>query len=118
MSVQPKTEELPAIPEKRHFSIGEVAQLCAVKTHVLRYWEQEFEQLQPGKRNGRRYYLRQDVLFIRQLYHLLYDKGFTIAGARQWLQGDNARAEDSRYRQLIRQSVTELEDILAELKRM
>ena len=80
--------DLPPIPGKRYFTIGEVSELCAVKPHVLRYWEQEFPQLKPVKRRGnRRYYQRQDVLIIRQIRSLLYEEGFTIGGARQRLQG-------------------------------
>ena len=71
-------DELPVIPGKRYFTIGEVSELCAVKPHVLRYWEQEFPQLKPVKRRGnRRYYQRQDVLVIRQIRSLLYEQGFT-----------------------------------------
>jgi DNA-binding transcriptional MerR regulator len=78
---------LAAIPAKRYFTIGEVAQLCAVKPHVLRYWEQEFPQLRPMKRRGnRRYYQRHEVLVIRRIRDLLYDQGFTISGARNQLQ--------------------------------
>lgn len=81
-------DELPVIPGKRYFTIGEVSELCAVKSHVLRYWEQEFPQLKPMKRRGnRRYYQHQDVLTIRQIRALLYDRGFTIGGARQQLSG-------------------------------
>ena len=76
-------DELPPIPGKRYFTIGEVSDLCGVKPHVLRYWEQEFPQLKPVKRRGnRRYYQRQDVLVIRQIRSLLYEQGFTIGGAR------------------------------------
>ena len=76
-------DDLPVIPGKRYFTIGEVSELCAVKPHVLRYWEQEFPQLKPVKRRGnRRYYQREDVLTIRQIRALLYDQGFTIGGAR------------------------------------
>ncbi|PQA32493.1 MerR family transcriptional regulator [Amnimonas aquatica] len=87
---------LPDIPGKRYFTIGEVSELCDVKTHVLRYWEQEFTQLRPVKRRGnRRYYQRQDVLLIRQIRDLLYHQGYTIQGARQQLQEQRqqARAE-------------------------
>ena len=78
---------LPAIPAKRYFTIGEVAELCGVKTHVLRYWEQEFTQLRPVKRRGnRRYYQHQEVLMIRRIRDLLYEQGFTISGARNRLQ--------------------------------
>lgn len=75
--------ELPPIPGKRYFTIGEVSDLCQVKPHVLRYWEQEFPQLKPVKRRGnRRYYQRQDVVMIRQIRSLLYEQGYTIGGAR------------------------------------
>ena len=80
-------EVLPAIPEKRYFAIGEVSDLCAVKPHVLRYWEQEFPQLKPVKRRGnRRYYQHQDVVTVRRIRDLLYRQGFTIGGARQRLR--------------------------------
>jgi DNA-binding transcriptional MerR regulator len=82
--------QLPEIPAKRYFTIGEVSELCQVKPHVLRYWEQEFTQLKPVKRRGnRRYYQRQDVLLIRQIRTLLYEHGFTIGGARQQLQNSS-----------------------------
>lgn len=78
---------LPAIPAKRYFTIGEVAQLCGVKPHVLRYWEQEFTQLRPVKRRGnRRYYQHHELLMIRRIRELLYDEGFTIQGARNRLR--------------------------------
>ena len=79
--------DLPPIPAKRYFTIGEVSELCAVKPHVLRYWEQEFTQLKPMKRRGnRRYYQHHEVLLIRRIRDLLYDQGFTISGARNKLQ--------------------------------
>ena len=110
--------ELPPIPGKRYFTIGEVSELCAVKPHVLRYWEQEFPQLKPVKRRGnRRYYQRQDVLIIRQIRCLLYSEGFTIGGARQKLAGDEARADLSQSQQIIRQVRSELEDVLRLLRR-
>jgi DNA-binding transcriptional MerR regulator len=85
-------QELPPIPAKRYFTIGEVSDLCAVKPHVLRYWEQEFPQLKPVKRRGnRRYYQRHDVLMVRQIRSLLHEQGFTIMGARQRLEGDKAQ---------------------------
>ena len=100
---------LPSIPAKRYFTIGEVAELCGVKPHVLRYWEQEFTQLRPMKRRGnRRYYQHHEVLMIRRIRDLLYDQGFTISGARNRLQdlvhparddsvaeGDAGRASDA-----------------------
>jgi DNA-binding transcriptional MerR regulator len=110
--------ELPAIPGKRYFTIGEVSELCAVKAHVLRYWEQEFPQLKPLKRRGnRRYYQRADVLVIRQIRSLLYDEGFTIGGARQKLSGEEARTDVSQSQQLVRQLRTELEELLTVLRR-
>jgi DNA-binding transcriptional MerR regulator len=87
--------ELPPIPAKRYFTIGEVSDLCGVKPHVLRYWEQEFTQLKPVKRRGnRRYYQHHEVLLIRRIRELLYEEGFTISGARNRL--DNARIEHAR----------------------
>jgi DNA-binding transcriptional MerR regulator len=81
------TTELPAIPAKRYFTIGEVSELCGVKPHVLRYWEQEFTQLKPLKRRGnRRYYQHHEVLLIRRIRELLYEHGFTINGARNRLE--------------------------------
>ena len=110
--------ELPAIPGKRYFTIGEVSELCGVKPHVLRYWEQEFEQLKPVKRRGnRRYYQRGDVIMIRQIRSLLYEQGFTIGGARQQLEGDSASVDVNRSQQIIRQVRVELEQVLQVLKR-
>ncbi len=110
-------DELPPIPGKRYFTIGEVSELCEVKPHVLRYWEQEFPTLTPVKRRGnRRYYQRQDVLLIRQIRSLLYDQGFTIGGARQRLGGDDTKEEATRMRQLINQTISELEEVLATLR--
>jgi len=86
--------ELPPIPAKRYFTIGEVSELCGVKPHVLRYWEQEFTQLKPVKRRGnRRYYQHHEVLLIRRIRELLYEEGFTISGARNRL--DNSRVVDT-----------------------
>ena len=83
----PNKPSLPAIPAKRYFTIGEVSELCGVKPHVLRYWEQEFTQLKPVKRRGnRRYYQHHEVLLIRRIRQLLYEEGFTISGARHRLE--------------------------------
>ncbi|HEY9051752.1 MAG TPA: MerR family transcriptional regulator [Gammaproteobacteria bacterium] len=110
--------ELPVIPNKRYFTIGEVSDLCGVKPHVLRYWEQEFNQLKPVKRRGnRRYYQRHDVILIRQIRSLLYDQGFTIGGARQQLTGEQAKDDTNQSQQVIRQLRTELEEILHILKK-
>src|SRR5688572_17239060 len=88
---------LPDIPRKRYFAIGEVSELCAVKPHVLRYWEQEFPQLKPVKRRGnRRYYQHDDVQMIRRIRSLLYEQGFTIGGARQRLREMPKQASTAR----------------------
>ncbi len=88
--------ELPPIPAKRYFTIGEVSELCGVKAHVLRYWEQEFTQLKPVKRGGnRRYYQHHEVLLIRRIRQLLYEEGFTISGARSRLDQHAIREEGS-----------------------
>jgi DNA-binding transcriptional MerR regulator len=88
---------LPVIPAKRYFTIGEVGDLCGVKPHVLRYWEQEFSQLRPMKRRGnRRYYQHHEVLMIRRIRELLYDQGFTISGARNKLQEQQALDRDRK----------------------
>ena len=112
-------DELPVIPGKRYFTIGEVSELCAVKPHVLRYWEQEFPQLKPVKRRGnRRYYQRQDVLTIRQIRSLLYDQGFTIGGARQKMD-DDTTSEGSVKQDLgtvLPMMIEELEKIALILK--
>jgi len=110
--------ELPPIPGKRYFTIGEVSDLCSVKPHVLRYWEQEFPQLKPVKRRGnRRYYQRQDVLMIRQIRSLLYEQGFTIGGARQKMSGEDAREDITQSQQIVHQVRLELEEVLQLLKR-
>ncbi len=110
--------ELPAIPGKRYFTIGEVSELCGVKSHVLRYWEQEFSQLKPVKRRGnRRYYQRHDVILIRQIRSLLYDQGYTIGGARQKLSGEEVNEDHNQSQQIIRQMRIELEELLAVLKK-
>jgi DNA-binding transcriptional MerR regulator len=117
--LDPGTEKnLPPIPAKRYFTIGEVSELCGVKPHVLRYWEQEFDQLKPVKRRGnRRYYQRGDVIMIRQIRSLLYEQGFTISGARQQLEGEEAAEDYDRSHQIVRQVRLELEEVLQVLKR-
>jgi len=105
-------QELPPIPVKRYFTIGEVSDLCAVKPHVLRYWEQEFPQLKPVKRRGnRRYYQRHDVVMIRKIRSLLYEQGYTIGGARAHLSHDEP-GTDAKTAQIIQQLTSELEEIL------
>ncbi len=109
--------ELPQIPAKRYFTIGEVSELCAVKPHVLRYWEQEFPQLKPVKRRGnRRYYQRHDVLMIRQIRALVYENGYTIGGARAHLSSDDAKEDSSQSKQLIKQLCVELDELVMLLK--
>lgn len=110
--------ELPPIPAKRYFTIGEVSELCDVKPHVLRYWETEFPSLKPVKRRGnRRYYQRHDVLMVRQIRSLLYEQGYTIGGARLRLDGEGAKQESAMTSQVIRQVRMELEEVLQLLKR-
>jgi DNA-binding transcriptional MerR regulator len=106
--------ELPAIPGKRYFTIGEVSELCAVKPHVLRYWEQEFPQLKPVKRRGnRRYYQRDDVLTIRQIRGLLYDQGYTIGGARQRMTDEGGEGTVTvELQAVIKETIEDLEDVL------
>jgi DNA-binding transcriptional MerR regulator len=110
--------ELPPIPAKRYFTIGEVSELCDVKPHVLRYWETEFPSLKPVKRRGnRRYYQRHDVLMVRQIRSLLYEQGYTIGGARLRLDGEGAKQDSAMTSQVIRQVRLELEEVLLLLKR-
>ena len=110
--------ELPAIPGKRYFTIGEVSELCAVKPHVLRYWEQEFPQLKPVKRRGnRRYYQREDVLTIRQIRSLLYDQGYTIGGARQRMTDEvDSDGPGAEIKAVIKETIQELEELLVALQ--
>jgi len=108
---------LPSIPAKRYFTIGEVGDLCGVKPHVLRYWEQEFTQLRPMKRRGnRRYYQHHEVLMIRRIRDLLYDQGFTISGARNKLQEIVQTERDKRRNgEVMFEGVESLDDMDAEL---
>ena len=108
---------LPSIPAKRYFTIGEVGDLCGVKPHVLRYWEQEFTQLRPMKRRGnRRYYQHHEVLMIRRIRDLLYDQGFTISGARNKLQEIVQTERDTRRNgEVMFEGVESLDDMDAEL---
>ena len=118
--------DLPAIPAKRYFTIGEVSDLCAVKPHGLRYWEQEFTQLKPVKRRGnRRYYQHHEVLLIRRIRDLLYEQGFTINGARHRLEsevlGDGPSPEDDRgrvrtSRQISSLSSAQIRQVIEEIR--
>ncbi len=121
--LDPSGFELPPIPSKRYFAIGEVSKLCDIKPHVLRYWEQEFPQLKPVKRRGnRRYYQRHEVQLIRQIRKLLYVEGFTISGARIRLQkqaekqsGERESTESpgnaDQSSKLINQIIAELDEV-------
>ena len=110
-------DELPPIPPKRYFAIGEVSELCGVKPHVLRYWEREFAQLDPVKRRGnRRYYQPRDVLLVRRIRSLLYEQGFTINGARHQLAGKQGLREQTQSKLVVRQLISELEDLRRLLK--
>lgn len=114
---QGNNKSLPPIPAKRYFTIGEVSVLCDVKQHVLRYWENEFENLNPVKRRGnRRYYQRNDVMIIRQIRSLLYDHGYTIIGAKQKLNAELPEKEANKSYQIIKQTRIELEQVLDLLK--
>ncbi len=112
--------DLPPIPSKRYFTIGEVSELCAVKPHVLRYWEQEFPQLKPVKRRGnRRYYQRHEVQLIRQIRNLLYIDGFTISGARNKLEQEANGAANSvmNYRtEIVSDLIRELDEVVVILR--
>jgi DNA-binding transcriptional MerR regulator len=115
---KPAVIVLPPIPAKRYFTIGEVSELCGVKPHVLRYWEQEFTQLKPVKRRGnRRYYQHHEVLLIRRIRELLYEQGFTISGARNKLDGHiNEEVADAISEEIeISMDVEQIEAVRAEL---
>ena len=104
--------ELPPIPSKRYFTIGEVSELCDVKPHVLRYWEQEFPTLKPVKRAGnRRYYQRQDVILVREIRALLYQDGYTIGGARQKLEDNGESQAVAMDKALIKNMIRELKEL-------
>ncbi|HKW81119.1 MAG TPA: MerR family transcriptional regulator [Casimicrobiaceae bacterium] len=120
--------DLPAIPAKRYFTIGEVSDLCAVKPHVLRYWEQEFTQLKPVKRRGnRRYYQHHEVLLIRRIRDLLYEQGFTINGARHRLESEvlgedpapgNDRGRARTTRQISSLSSAQIRQVIEEIREL
>jgi DNA-binding transcriptional MerR regulator len=110
-----QSNELPEIPNKRYFTIGEASELCAVKSHVLRYWEQEFNQLSPVKRRGnRRYYQREDIELIRHIRELLYGQGFTIIGARQQLENVQNGTPPALSTHDITQQIAEILALLRE----
>ncbi len=114
--------DLPTIPDKLYFTIGEVASLCDLRPHVLRYWEQEFPQLSPSKRRGnRRYYQRKDVVLIRSIKDLLYNQGYTIEGARQQLTTDETSKTGSviqaqKHHESLHKAVVGLQEVIRELE--
>ena len=119
--MQSSKTKLPQIPQKKYFSIGETSYLCAVKPHVLRYWEQEFAELDPAKRTGgRRYYTKDDILLLRHISELLYKKKFTISGAKQELKNFiNAKTDESNIifdktqdKNILKEIISELESLL------
>lgn len=112
------TESLPIIPDKRYFSIGEVAHLCGVRPHVLRYWEQEFTQIKPIKRRGnRRFYQYDDVLIIRKIRKLLYEEGFTIEGARAQFIEKSEMDKSVETDAVVKKMIVDLEGVLEKLKK-
>lgn len=118
MEKQTLNSELPPIPAKRYFTIGEVSDLCGVKAHVLRYWEQEFTQLKPVKRGGnRRYYQHHEVLLIRRIRQLLYEEGFTISGARSRLESTGGKSVELSTSVLISDAIPEETEINMEVIR-
>lgn len=115
---QQSEQDLPAIPDKRYFTISEASYLCAVKAYVLRYWEQEFPQLKPVKRRGnRRYYQQDDILLIRQITKLLYEDGFTIEGARNQLSNTPESVSQSVIiNATVKKVIADLESVLQNLQ--
>lgn len=110
------SEDLPPIPDKLYFSIGEVSKLCCLKAYVLRFWEQEFSQLAPIKRRNRRYYQRKDILLIREIKTLLYEQGFTIEGARNKLAAEVLSVKKHFDSAFLRETLTKLENLLQNLE--
>lgn len=113
---------LPEIPNKKYFTIGEAARLCGLMPYVLRFWEQEFPMLKPVKRRNRRYYQQKDLLLVRHIGSLLYEQGFTIEGARTQLSRGSAKklaqpeSSQSRGEGLLKETLTDLQDMLSELE--
>jgi len=113
-----QNKSTPVIPNKRYFTIGEASKICDVKAHVLRYWEQEFAELDPIKRKGnRRYYQQKDLVMILKIKELLQDKGFTIEGAKNMINSDQAKLEPLHDKHMLTQIKSDLENILSTLKR-
>ncbi len=114
-----ESSSLPEIPDKLYFTIGEVSELCGVKQHVLRYWEQQFSQLQNlERRANRRYYKRDDILFVRKIRGLLHEQGFTINGARHHLKDEPTEPDSEASKSIKSSSISELIEDLQEIKKM
>jgi DNA-binding transcriptional MerR regulator len=111
-----QNKNTPVIPNKRYFTIGEASKICDVKAHVLRYWEQEFAELDPIKRKGR-YYQQKDLVMILRIKGLLQDKGFTIEGAKNMINSDQGKVEPLTDKHMVAQIKSDLENILSILKR-
>jgi DNA-binding transcriptional MerR regulator len=117
MSEHIPISELPPIPSKRYFTIGEVSELCGVKPHVLRYWEQEFTQLKPVKRRGnRRYYQHHEVMLVRRIRELLYEQGFTISGARNRLMSEGGVGDAEALQEAVHKARIDMTAVKGELK--
>lgn len=113
-----QNKSTPVIPNKRYFTIGEVSRICDIKAHVLRYWEQEFTELDPIKRKGnRRYYQQKDIVIILRIKELLQGKGFTIEGAKNMINNNQSKAEPLTDKPMVAQIKSDLENILSILKR-
>jgi DNA-binding transcriptional MerR regulator len=113
-----QNKNTPVIPNKRYFTIGEASKICDVKAHVLRYWEQEFAELDPIKRKGnRRYYQQKDLVMILRIKELLHDKGFTIEGAKNMINSNQGKVEPLTDKHMVAQIKSDLENILSILKR-
>lgn len=109
--------DLPEIPNKKYFTIGEAGKLCGLMPYVLRFWEQEFSMLKPVKRRNRRYYQQKDILMIRHIANLLYEQGFTIEGARVQLSASTRKsAKSSTEKVLLEETLTDLKEMLGELE--
>ena len=113
-----QNKNTPVIPNKRYFTIGEASKICDVKAHVLRYWEQEFAELDPIKRKGnRRYYQQKDLVMILRIKELLHNKGFTIEGAKNMINSNQGKVEPLTDKHMVAQIKSDLENILSILKR-
>ena len=111
-----KTQNLPPIPDKHYFTIGDVSDWCDVEQHVLRYWEQEFKQLKPVRRGGRRFYTQDDMQVVKKIYTLLKHEGYTIEGAKRKINSDEYNFRNQYNDRLVGEIINELQDILKSMK--